>query len=391
MTDTGARGNFISEWFGHRMFPRVVSTARSLEEQRQQKCPFLSAAKGGFQECIKPEAAKGVCTISSRSNGPRQDWVVCPYRAFDLPLMRNIVSRLYGFASDRAPHLFPAPTLAVEEKQTEVLKLIEAGEIVLIYFDQKMGGEIHVPPTDRSPQIAFDTTFVELSAGEQRQVRLGRFAVVEIQTMDFHGSYRRAVQNLKDALRLHDESFPAMVQANSNWLSEGIEGPNIANVFKRTFYQLMFKFEIALTPGCAGAALAIPTAVWDSWQKFLGAPTLVDEEDSLSRLALPRPQTEPLPSYIYVFEFDESSEETPSPMRVRRIIRTSAEALSHYAIEEAPKGAIEQLRRGVYPLLQRRLRQYWPLDVEIPTPAAPGGALELVEEERPIEEAELED
>src|SRR5690606_16524798 len=117
MTDTDARGNFISEWFGHRMFPRVVSTAESLEEQRQQKCPFLSAAKGEFQECIKTEAAKGVCTISSRSNGPRQDWVACPYRAFDPQLMRRIVSRLYGFEQDRALHLFPAPVLAVEENQ----------------------------------------------------------------------------------------------------------------------------------------------------------------------------------------------------------------------------------------------------------------------------------
>ena len=57
---------------------------------------------------------------------------------------------------------------------------------------------------------------------------------------------------------------------NINWLSEKIEGPNIANVFKRTFYQMVLKFKLAGHETCAGTTLALPRAVWDSWQRHLG-------------------------------------------------------------------------------------------------------------------------
>jgi hypothetical protein len=39
---------------------------------------------------------------------------------------------------------------------------------------------------------------------------------------------------------------------NQRWLSEGVEGPNIANVFKRTFYQMMFTFQLGHHERCAG-------------------------------------------------------------------------------------------------------------------------------------------
>ena len=85
------------------------------------------------------------------------------------------------------------------------------------------------------------------------------------------------VRNLRDGLRLHPNTFPDTLQANKNWLSEGVEGPNIANVFKRTFYQMMFKFQLGKHPRCAGCVLAIPQSVWDSWQKHLGAPLVTSE------------------------------------------------------------------------------------------------------------------
>jgi hypothetical protein len=380
-----AHGNFVSEWFGHRMYPAVVSTPDSLADQRNQRCPFLSAATGQVTECIKSKAAKGVCTISSVSNGPRQDWVVCPYRAFDLPLMQDVARRLYE--TDATLHLFPAPVLRSSERQALVRELLAAGERVLVYFDQKMGGEIQVGATDRSPQIAFDTTFVELLV-DRDAVRLGRFAVLEIQTMDFHGSYRKAVDNLESALRLHLAEFPGQVQANQRWLSEKVEGPNIANVFKRTFWQMMFKFEMAATPSCAGVALAVPAAVWDSWQKFLAAPPLVDQADGTVRLDRPRDvDAERLASWIYVFDLDADASVSPSPMQVRRIIHTSAGALAHYALEEAPKGAIVELQGGIYRALRRRFREFWPLDVEIPAGGG-GSAVRVAEDPRPVDRIE---
>lgn len=386
-------GNYISEWFGHRMYPQVVSSSSSVQGQQKERCPFLSDTTGTETECIKHPSSKGVCTISSTSNGPRQDWVACPYRAFDREMMDAIATRLYDFAPETNVHIYSAPSLATEQRQTEVLRLIDADETVLVYFDQKMGGEIQLSATDRSPQVSFDTTFVQLVPGEQ-SLSLGRFAIMEIQTMDFHGSYRHAVKNLKDALRLHKDDFPSQVEQNQQWLSESIEGPNIANVFKRTFYQLMFKFEMALTPDCAGSALAIPVAVWDSWQKFLGAPDLLNHPNGTHRLPKPdEDDDQRLPCWIYVFDFDESADETPSPMRIQKMIRTSAEALAHHAIEEAPRAAIDELDAALYPAIRRRLRKYWPLQIEVPRRETPDQRedVTIAEETRPIEEAELED
>lgn len=369
------------------MYPQVVSTSESVADQRAQRCPFLSLATGERRECIKNDPSKGVCTINSASNGPRQDWVVCPYRAFDRTLLQAVAHRLYGIDDF---HIIPAPVLEQETRQEEVIQLLDAGHSVLVYFDQKMGGEIGVSATSRSPEIAFDTTFVELKR-EGEGIGLGQFAVMEIQTMDFHGSYRSAVANLRDALRLHKGNFPAQVQANQRWLSERVEGPNIANVFKRTFWQMMFKFEMAKSPGCAGVALTLPKSVWDSWQKFLGAPDLRDMGESTYMMTepdIPLPESEQ--TWIYVFDFDESSPHTPSPMRIRQMIRTSANAFAHYALDEAPRGAIAQLEVGIYPALIARLQRYWPRDFLLPQPDGPVGAVTIEEDPRPIDEIEAE-
>ena len=53
-------------------------------------------------------------------------------------------------------------------------------------------------------------------------------------------------------------AFHEALKANQGWLSEKVEGPNIANVFKRTFYQMMLKFQIGTQARCAGCALALP-------------------------------------------------------------------------------------------------------------------------------------
>src|SRR6058998_969423 len=94
--DAGAGpGNFVSEWFGHRIHPVVAATAQALEDQRSNRCPFLSMITGTSRECVKKPAARGICTISASSNGPRQDWIVCPYRALDPALVKAAAERLY--------------------------------------------------------------------------------------------------------------------------------------------------------------------------------------------------------------------------------------------------------------------------------------------------------
>ena len=293
--------NFVSEWFGHRVYPRVISNSEAVADQRSERCPFLSDARER-RACIKPDASRGVCTISSNSNKLRQDWLVCPYRALSAEIVLGAVRQLFGVAIPLVPFVVPAVTITKEEVRADLLARLNSGQPGFIYFDAKTGGELSIPATDRSPEFAFDVTIVELVLEAQRP-HIGRFGILEIQTMDFHGSYRSAVRNLRDGLRLHPNTFPDTLQANKNWLSEGVEGPNIANVFKRTFYQMMFKFQLGKHPRCAGCVLAIPQSVWDSWQKHLGAPLVTSEADgSFSLLAPGEPRPNPVPAWIYVFD-----------------------------------------------------------------------------------------
>ena len=125
----------------------------------------------------------------------------------------------------------------------------------------------------------------------------------------------------------------------------------------------MFKFGFGYNESCAGTALAIPESVWDSWQRFLGAPQLQDAGDGTSTLRSPG-ETEPrkIPAWIYVFDFDAAAGVTPSPIRIKKIISVTPEALSHYALREAPRAASVQLSSdaGIYATLRRRIHAYWP-------------------------------
>src|ERR1700676_541413 len=87
-----SKRNFVSEWFGYRVFPTIRSDPVSLTEQQSETCPFLSAAKGSEHCCIKPERSRGVCTVSTTAGGPRRDWLVCPYRALDPKLLKATIA-----------------------------------------------------------------------------------------------------------------------------------------------------------------------------------------------------------------------------------------------------------------------------------------------------------
>lgn len=359
---TEPRGNFVSEWFGHRVYPNVVSSPDALAGQRAESCPFLSAATGEARICIKKRDSSGVCTISSVSNGTRQDWLVCPYRALSGEIIINAVRKLFQLPDTAEPYAVPAVTLTKPDVRDDVAARLGRGQPVFIYFDAKMGGELSIPPTDHSPEFAFDVTIVELNIKDS-QPHIGRFGILEIQTTDFHGSYRAAVSNLRDGLRLHPANFPITLQANQQWLCEGIEGPNIANVFKRTFYQMMFKFQLGAHERCAGCVLAIPDAVWDSWQRHLGAPTLVPEADGTFSLLAPG-QARPahVPAWIYVFSPDATTGTTPSSIVLSKVIATDVTAMNYWALEVAPQAALSNIDSsvGLLALLARRLKKLWP-------------------------------
>jgi len=277
-------------------------------------------------------------------------------------IVAGAVRRLFGLGAGSDPFVTPSVNLVKPDVRGDVLSRLQAGQPVFTYFDEKMGGELSIPATDRSPEFAFDVTIVEMTLVNDAP-HISRFGILEIQTTDFHGSYQHAVRNLKDGLRLHPGSFAATLQANQHWLSEGMEGPNIANVFKRTFYQMMFKFQLGHHDRCAGCVLAIPQSVWDSWQRHLGAPTLVAELDGTHSLVAPgRPRPELWPAWIFVFDADAAAPTTPSPIDVRKVIGTDASAFSYWALEVAPEAALSNIdaEAGFLAGMSRRLKAIWP-------------------------------
>ncbi|MBK3664896.1 hypothetical protein JJE66_27170 [Bradyrhizobium diazoefficiens] len=355
-------GNFVSEWFGHRVYPSVVSSAQAIADQNSERCPFLSQATGEDRVCIKNVRSRGVCSVSCPSNGVRQDWLVCPYRALSPEIVNGAVRRLFGLPDQVDPFVTPAVNLVKEEVRSDIHQRLEAGQPVFTYFDEKMGGELSIPATDKSPEFAFDVTIIEITL-QEGVPEIGRFGILEIQTTDFHGSYQHAVRNLKDGLRLHKSTFADTLQKNQGWLSDGIEGPNIANVFKRTFYQMMFKFQLGQHGRCAGCILAIPKSVWDSWDRHLGNPQVIAEPDGTFSLLKPgQTRSAECPAWIFVFDPDAASATTPSPIIVNRTIGTDAPSFSYWALEVAPEAAVSNIdaEAGFLASLSRRMKGVWP-------------------------------
>jgi hypothetical protein len=298
-------------------------------------CVKSEKSRGGSSNGV----SRGVCTISSASNGHRQDWLACPYRALDTSLLKSSARRLFEVPDDQEIELIPVPSLAEANKLERFRTRVAAGAFGIAYFQGKLGGEISVAATERSPELNFDSTMVHLELNNG-VLTADRYAIFEIQTMDFHGTYKRAVDNVSAASHLHGDDFPRAVLEHPRWLSEGVEGPNISNAFKRTFYQMMFKFQIGAHGNAAGCVLAIPEAVWDSWQRFLGKPDLIEMADGSYRL-LGTPSNERMPAWIYVFDLDADSGESPNPVRLKKVIGTTAAALSHFALDVAPEAAME--------------------------------------------------
>jgi hypothetical protein len=356
----------VAEWFGHRVYPSVSHQASALHDQKTQHCPFLSQATGETRRCIKAKTSLGVCTISSVSNGPRQDWLVCPFRGLSQPLLVDVVEHLFAIAP-KEQLVLPAPNLAKAEHREALLRHAKAGGRSIVYFQDKLGGEIALGRTDRSPELSFDMTLVEL-LGEPAGLQIARYGILELQTMDFHGSYRYAVQNLEDALRLHKTSFHDTLEHHQHWLGDHIEGPNIANVFKRTFYQMMLKFQIGNQPLCAGTVLALPEAVWDSWQRHLGGPELVAAGPDYELREPGRPPfAGRAPAWIYVFDIDAGADVTPNPLILKKRIATDADAVGHFALKVAPEAAVGAA--GTAHLIPERIKQrmahWWPELLEL--------------------------
>lgn len=143
-----------------------------MSDQRAGRCPFLTEALKASTQCVKATNSRGVCTISAVSNGPRQDWLVCPYRALDDGLLADIVRRLY-----RMPALEPSlirPVVALDDQagKAEILSAVYGSQRVFIYFQDKLGGEIGLSKTAASPELSFAERIPE--ADQEKQILLRR-------------------------------------------------------------------------------------------------------------------------------------------------------------------------------------------------------------------------
>lgn len=361
--------SFVAEWFGHVVWPpdEVDTSSEAVRNQTESRCPFLSSATARDVPCIKKakidgiELRTGFCTQSSPSTGTREDWLACPARVFDEPftLIRDAVFHIFKLADDESFTVVPLTRFGDEAIQ-DLVRSIAADDAVrprhrVFAFASNpptLGGEIDIPETPRSPGNKVDVSIFEIVGVDgQGKPDVGRFAIFEIQTADFHGSPLHAIAELR---RLgpptRDVGYHELIAANPDLLGKKLEGPNKANIFKRTIYQMILKIQMAKDPRCAGFCVVLPEPVWQSWARHLGDPELVDDPDVKGILRLRAPSVEgpddetvvePEPAWIIVFKVDRESTLSPRPLKIVKRIATDSAALIHYAFDEAPEAAID--------------------------------------------------
>ena len=216
-----------------------------------------------------------------------------------------------------------------------------------VFFQDKLGGEINVRGSRTTPELSFDITILECES-ENDWLVVHRYGVFEVQTMDFHGSYRHAVKALESAIDLHAHDFEQQIQRNPEWMGRKIEGPNLANVFKRTVYQLILKFALAGRDRCAGVVLGLPEAVWESWSPHFGG---LDWAESNTQ--------DTGNSWIMVFAPEQYSSTPHSRMEIRREIQVMAGSLVHQAFEVVPGLIATHTLPGVFDSLVERTRRVY--------------------------------
>lgn len=161
---SGSFSNYISEWYGVRLYPSASGVAGAVSALQNRRCPFLSDALGAPAACIKSPNSAGVCTITTTRNGLK-DWIICPYRALERQIVNEVTRRIFADHRERVP-LFPVVQLRDEARRTEILDRA-CGEPVYVFFQDKLGGEINVSGSDVTPELSFDITIGGLDWAER--------------------------------------------------------------------------------------------------------------------------------------------------------------------------------------------------------------------------------
>lgn len=352
------KGNFVTEWFGHRVWPYVDTSDAARINQSARACPFLTTVTGVPTGCVKTAKGwsepYGVCTISSDSNGLRQDWIACPYRTLDqhFTLLSGAIRSLYRLSSDEDMVVLPVTVLSQAEQRARLRAGLDAGCRVFVFSTNKLGGEIDLPETHVSPGASVDMSVIEVTSADEtgRPTEYGNHVFYEIQTADFHGSPLHAASHLRELCPAGEPvlDFHARLVGQERVCGDRVEGPNKSNIFKRTIYQMLFKIALADHAQSAGFAIVLPVPVWDSWLRHLGRPKLTQVGDDPTHVALlaPEERVQEVASkshaVILVFDIDQSSNEMPQPLTVMRHVWCSSAALAYFTFDFAAQQAKQQ-------------------------------------------------
>lgn len=134
---TGARGgNFVSEWYGQRIYPQVRLDVAAVSGSNAGQCPFLGDVLRARSACVKNVNSSGVCTISSVSNGPRQDWLVCPYRVISSDIVRKGCQKIFGLAHEVVP--VPVSLLRQEAALRQFVEGVDATGTGYLFFQDML-------------------------------------------------------------------------------------------------------------------------------------------------------------------------------------------------------------------------------------------------------------
>ena len=117
MTRPGS--NYVSEWYGVRLYPSPSGASAALDTLRERRCPFLSDALEVHTKCIKSANSAGVCTITTTRNGVK-DWIVCPYRTLERQIVSEVARRIFSDQREHVP-LFPVVHLEDQARRAEIL------------------------------------------------------------------------------------------------------------------------------------------------------------------------------------------------------------------------------------------------------------------------------
>lgn len=100
--------------------------------------------------------------MNTSSNGPLQDWLACPYRVISSDLVKVACARIFGNAGEEVSQPIPATLLSVAAERDKFKAEVSDKGVGFIFFQAKLGGEISVISSPRSPELSFDVTLAEV-------------------------------------------------------------------------------------------------------------------------------------------------------------------------------------------------------------------------------------